>query len=207
METKLTLQQLQFIDTYLKDSGVQYNDIRYEMTDHVGSALESMEGNFNSNFDIYVTSHKRELLKAQKKFTAFAVRKAVIALVKNLCSPWAVLLTSLITITGIYVHKFYERIDIANTMQDITHVIFFTIILSLLYKLIARKPVYSAVAMAASRLGIIIYIGFPLLRLQRLLRDSDFLFTYHAVIITLGIALLVTTFKLDKKYKLLYNGD
>lgn len=204
---KLTLQQLQFIDTYLKDSGVQYNDIRYEMTDHVASALENMEGDFDTNFKGYIITHKKDLFKTQRKFIALARRKAVFALVKNLCRPWAVLLTGVITYAGRYAHKFYERADIAYTMQNITHVIFFAIILSLLYKLIARKHVYSAVAMAANTLGMIIYIGHPLFRIQRLLRNSDLLFTYHSIIITLGVALMVTTIKLDKKYKLLYHGN
>lgn len=42
----LAPEHLQFINNYLENSGVKYLDIRYEMTDHVATALENREGDF-----------------------------------------------------------------------------------------------------------------------------------------------------------------
>ena len=36
----LSKKELQFIDTYLKNSDVIYTDVRLELTDHVASAIE-----------------------------------------------------------------------------------------------------------------------------------------------------------------------
>ncbi len=36
----LTPEQIKFIDTYLKNSGVEFLDVRVEMIDHVASAIE-----------------------------------------------------------------------------------------------------------------------------------------------------------------------
>jgi hypothetical protein len=74
------------------------------------------------------------------------------------------------------------------------------------YKYFGGKPVYTAVAKAAGTLGLVVCIGFPSLRLHRLLRNSDLLFTYYGLLITVAIALLITVLKLERTYKLRYHG-
>lgn len=55
---KLTDKEIRFIDTYLNNSGIVYEDIRFEMTDHVATAMEAMEGDFYENFREYMIANK-----------------------------------------------------------------------------------------------------------------------------------------------------
>lgn len=74
---KLTQEQIKFIDDYLKNSGIEYLDIRYEMTDHVATVLETLEGDFYDNFIAYMLMHKKELLEFNKKAKRTAILRAV----------------------------------------------------------------------------------------------------------------------------------
>lgn len=68
---KLTSQNIQFIDNYLKNSEVIYYDIRMEMLDHVASAVEQkMDAenlDFYDAFKSYMVLNKKEILKGNKK--------------------------------------------------------------------------------------------------------------------------------------------
>lgn len=86
---KLTLENIQFIDNYLKNSKVVYYDIRMEMLDHVASAVEQKMTNedldFYNAFKNYMVFNKKEILKGNKdeglhfkeplkKFSMFAIQ-------------------------------------------------------------------------------------------------------------------------------------
>jgi len=204
---KLTEEQIQFIDRALADADFKYSDIRYEITDHIATAIERQEGDFYVNFDSYIQAHRSEIFKTKRQFIKLARRKAITALGNNLCKPWAIALIVIINAAGIYAHKFYERADVADALDQIFHAIFFIMLLPLAYRYLIYKQVYAAAVTAGSTLGMIFCIGLPGLRIHRLLRNSDLLFTYYGVIITLAVALLVTTYKLDRTYKLRYNGN
>ncbi len=68
---KLTKENIQFIDNYLKNSQVIYYDIRMEMLDHVATAVEQkMEVenlDFYDAFKNYMVINKTELLKLNKE--------------------------------------------------------------------------------------------------------------------------------------------
>lgn len=72
---KLTGEQIRFIDTYLKNSGIVYEDIRFEMTDHVATALEAMDGEFYEDFREYMVANKASILEADKRFKNIALRR------------------------------------------------------------------------------------------------------------------------------------
>lgn len=68
---KLSPENIQFIDNYLKNSEVIYYDIRMEMLDHVATAVEQkMEAenlDFYDTFKSYMAVNKKELLKLNKE--------------------------------------------------------------------------------------------------------------------------------------------
>ena len=68
---KLSKENIQFIDNYLKNSEVIYYDIRMEMLDHVSSAIEQkMELehlDFYDAFKSYMVVNKKEILKGNKE--------------------------------------------------------------------------------------------------------------------------------------------
>ena len=69
---KLNQEQIHFIDTYLKNSEIEFIDVRMEMLDHVASEVEAkMEVenlDFYNAFKNYMVVHKKEHQKANKKF-------------------------------------------------------------------------------------------------------------------------------------------
>ena len=68
---KLTAENIQFIDNYLKNSEVIYYDIRMEILDHVATAVEQkMEAenlDFYDAFKSYMVVNKKEILKGNKE--------------------------------------------------------------------------------------------------------------------------------------------
>jgi hypothetical protein len=67
---KLTKDDIVFIDTYLKNNDVFYDDIRYEMIDHIASAVEEKMQNedlaFYHAFKDYMVANKTYILKNNK---------------------------------------------------------------------------------------------------------------------------------------------
>ena len=82
----LTVEQIQFIDNYLKNEGIEYLDIRVEMIDHVASGVEiEMKEHgtlFYEAFKKYMLLHKKGLLNSNRKF----LRSVDIRLLKNFFS-------------------------------------------------------------------------------------------------------------------------
>ena len=67
----LTKAQIQSIDTYLKNSNIQFVDVRMELVDHVANAvLEKMELeqlSFYDAFKAYMVTHKHDIQKNHDK--------------------------------------------------------------------------------------------------------------------------------------------
>ncbi|MDI1254824.1 MAG: hypothetical protein PSV16_01890 [Flavobacterium sp.] len=72
---KLTRENIQFIDHYLRKSDVFYADIRTEMIDHVASAVETKMKrdnlDFYDAFRNYMAVNKNEILKGNRRYVSF----------------------------------------------------------------------------------------------------------------------------------------
>ena len=90
---KLSPQNIQFIDNYLKKSDIQFIDVRMEMVDHVASEVEAMieqeQLSFYDAFKNYMVRHKRELQKANDKFTRATDKKVLFQVASRCVKPWA----------------------------------------------------------------------------------------------------------------------
>ena len=68
---KLSKENIQFIDNYLKNTEVIYYDIRMEMLDHISSAIEhkmELENlDFYDAFKEYMVVNKKDILKGNKE--------------------------------------------------------------------------------------------------------------------------------------------
>jgi hypothetical protein len=73
---KLTKDDIVFIDTYLKNNDVIYDDIRYEMIDHIATAIEEKmqleQEDFYNAFKSYMLVNKKAILKNNKKRWSFS---------------------------------------------------------------------------------------------------------------------------------------
>lgn len=87
---KLSKEEIQFIDTYLENSGVKHADIRMEMVDHVASGIEEVlvddSNSFYDTFKAYMVANKHQLLKDNKKFISQVDIKIMKRIVKNILS-------------------------------------------------------------------------------------------------------------------------
>ena len=89
MKQQLTKEEIQFIDNYLKNSGVEYIDTRAEVVDHVASEIENrfIENNtsdFYEEFKMYMIQHKKALLKNLHKYRWSLDKRILKQVLKNL---------------------------------------------------------------------------------------------------------------------------
>lgn len=117
---KLTADQIQFIDTYLAEVGVEYEDIRYEMTDHVATALEEQDGDFMENFKVYMLQHKQALLDQSKAFGWQAGKRAIRVFMKTLVQPYILFAFTMIFLFLYKLYGFYP----AEEVQGWYHITF-----------------------------------------------------------------------------------
>jgi len=95
--TKLSAENIQFIDNYLENSNVIYADIRMEMTDHVASEIENITDTnkkepFYHVFKTYMVENKASLLSENKKFIKSVVNQNMKLILKELIAIKTILL-------------------------------------------------------------------------------------------------------------------
>jgi hypothetical protein len=113
---KLSTENIQFIDNYLKNSEVVYYDIRLEMLDHISSAVEQkMEQenlDFYDAFKSYMVVNKKDILKGNKDGTRVNYSKE---LFKNfllfLIKPYM-----LVGLLGLF--SFFYFVEVKNYFSD-----------------------------------------------------------------------------------------
>lgn len=139
---KLTQEQVAFIDCYLQNSGIDYFDVRLEMTDHVATEIEQAEGSFYKNFNSYMAQHKEELLASYKKQKKAMMRIAAKQFFSTAVKPvWLVLFVLLAL--GVAGMVALAGVATALTILEYTFVgITATVTLHLLYSRMFRKRKY-----------------------------------------------------------------
>lgn len=202
MPKLLTPLELRTIDEYLEEAGVQYDDIRHEMVDHVATALESMDGDFMDNFNRYMINNKRQLLASNRAFKKLARNKAFGILKRNFLRPqlWAVVL-SLFTLSLIS-GNYRDMEDMAFNLQITLLVVSSALYLYFwFYKMISRNN-YSVI----NRLVTYIYSGSIVFRADMLIDNNFALLLYYSFSITFFLFLMQSLYALNKTYKLQYHG-
>lgn len=128
---KLTTENIQFIDNYLKNSEVIYYDIRMEMLDHVATALEQkMEAenlDFYDAFKSYMVVNKKEILKGNKFWSIYS-KDTILNFLKFLVHP-------IMFLIGVSFYFFYKNLAISSYFSEaftIRH-LFYIIILILAF--------------------------------------------------------------------------
>lgn len=198
---KLDRQEIQFIENYLKNSGVEYIDIRYEMTDHVATALEEMDGGLEDNFKEYMLRHKQELLASNRQFSKIAGRRATRLLLGNLIRP-RFLATAAILFLLMYL--FPVNTDVLRTGYTI-----FAIMLFVFYRYAGWATTnlkFSVIDKVHGSVAVVIYILVLFIRPERWLENNIALIAFFAGFTAFIIEVLLTFRELMKKYKLQYGS-
>ena len=96
MKQQLTKEEIQFIDNYLKNSGVEYIDTRAEVVDHVASEIEirleeDKSSAFYDEFKVYMGENKKALIKGVSKIKKKVFFNMLKKILKELFNPFALL--------------------------------------------------------------------------------------------------------------------
>ena len=114
IKMKLTAENIQFIDNYLKNSEVIYYEIRMEMLDHVATAVEqkmqSENLDFYDAFKSYMVVNKREILKGNKLWPGFS-KDIISNFLKFLFQPIMILI-------GVSIYVFYKNVDVSSYFSE-----------------------------------------------------------------------------------------
>ena len=118
---KLTTENIQFIDNYLKNSEVIYYDIRMEMLDHVATAVEQkMEAenlDFYEAFKSYMVVNKKGLMK-QNERTLKHDFKAIFPFLKFNISLNSLLTFTLLGLLFYFLLQEFETITISKFLVN-----------------------------------------------------------------------------------------
>ncbi|SHI66432.1 hypothetical protein SAMN04488096_103234 [Mesonia phycicola] len=205
MKQQLTKEEIQFIDTYLKKSGVEFIDVRIEMIDHVASEIENrLEENstssFYDEFKLYMIQHKKSLLKNINKYRFTLCSKILKQFIKNLFENTVLICFTLLIIKGLVLNSI-----IAISIEDLKLYFIFilgsSIFLSTLFPLIwFRNQQISVMKLAAV---VCYFINYVLFRLIATLVDTNFI--YYSIFILLiswvNISFVYTQVEYVKLYK------
>lgn len=175
---KLTKENIQFIDTYLINSNVIYVDIRYEMIDHIATAVEEKMNNekidFYDAFKNYMVSNKNEILKINKEANSISwieVKKFLNYLIK----PFMIFVALVLLFVYNYVdiNSYFSE---AFTFSNLVFIVYISILTFQLgyYKLFLKKKYYGIEK--TGQILIIIYFLFPFFNNNNLLISVLFLF-------------------------------
>ena len=205
MKQQLTKEEIQFIDNYLKNSGVEYIDTRAEVVDHVASEIENrfIENNtsdFYEEFKMYMIQHKKALLKNIHKYRWSLDKKILKQVFVNLINQKVLAISGLFLVIGFTLMNTlsFENVDLKTTYLFITVGILF---LSAIYPLFwLWKQKISVIDHAASLYYLSNYL--ILLNVGQLV-EGYFLnyFIFLIVITWFNISFAVTQVNYFKFYK------
>jgi hypothetical protein len=157
---KLTSQNIQFIDNYLKNSEVIYYDIRMEMLDHVATAVEQkMKAenlDFHDAFKNYMVANKKEILKGNKLWPGIS-KDILLNFLKFLFQPIMILI-------GVSIYVFFKNVEVSSyfsesfTFKDFLFVILISLALfKIVYFRVVLKQRFYMIEKIFGLLNIIYY--------------------------------------------------
>ena len=159
---KLTKDQIQFVDNYLKNSDVIYIDIRYEMIDHIATAVEEkMEAenlDFYDAFKNYMVTNKKIILKNNKEASSFSwveIKKYLQFLTEPIMLAFGVLLFLLYYFVDI--KSYFSKDFTYNNM--LTSLIILICLFQIVYYYVYFKKRYYSIEKSGMTLFIIYYIN------------------------------------------------
>lgn len=199
MET-LSKQQIDFIDHYLEHSGIQFSDVRLELTDHVASELEEKlngsETDFYNAFKNYMAIHKRELLKSEKHFKKEMDKKLGLQILKNALKP-EILLIAAFLFFGYRQLDFLYSVDFTGTWLWILTI--YALIVGLLFYIGKYRKLLGMQRLAYQYNW---FSGYPLLFIKPYLTymsvgDQVFM----AIMILINVSLFYTGIKMHRDYR------
>ena len=193
---------IEFIDKYLKNSGVEFVDIRLEMLDHVATALEvkmkKEKLSFYDAFKAYMLLHKKELLNSATSYRWRVDKKVLKKLAQNLLHPYIFAAMALIAIL-----QFVLDVPLLERAYVIPSVVFLSIFFLVPY-VINRKFKISFLNRLFWVAWLFNYFIVNQIYLSEFIRNSDYTILVYTSIIWINLSLVKTSFDLSKYYRTQY---
>jgi hypothetical protein len=197
---KLSAKNIQFINNYLKNSGVEYVDIRQEMTDHVASALEEMDGDFSGNFTQYMHGNKSTLMQMNGSFTKAARNRAWAIMKANLLRPVFAIVAILLFIVAALATNYLPAVEVVDAAR-LLYVIVLVILLGYYcYCRLLAKNMYSVV----DKLIAVSFLTSSCTNLQYVIHNPVYLLLFYSFATSFNLLLFITFHKLVLKSRVLY---
>lgn len=201
---KLDKEQIHFIDNYLKNSGVKYIDIRFEMVDHIASALTEMKGDFYDNFKSYMLENKKELLQSNLLFKKLAAKSAFRMLLKSMIKP-----LSIAVIIGFYaffyfIIHFVPSVEVGDFYNILETIMFALYNWTFLFYYFSEKDKFSVPDKILISFSILTYFILPHYRTLKDIINPDFLIVYYSLLLSFSIIVCLSYRKTVNNYKSRY---
>jgi hypothetical protein len=186
MKRKLTTEEIEFIQNYLKNSGVEYIDTRAELVDHVASEIEDrlevrQTSNFYNEFKAYMLQHKKSLLKNIHKYRWALDKRILKQVVINLLHKNVIAIFALLVLLGLVLIK-ATHISVEDLKLSYVIVTAGVIFLSVVYPIFwFRKHKISVINRAAILCYLMNYLLFQYI--EKLV-DENFIY-YSAFILVI----------------------
>jgi len=206
---KLTEEQIQFIDKALIKVGINYIDIRIELTDHIAAALEQKDERFEHHLKGYMLAHKSELRKLNIRFIIIAMGKAYKQLLVTLLKPLFLVITAVIFTAASFMNTYFGK---AETIMAL-YMIYIGICClvtslsgaSLFDVTFNRKKQYSYSFGFAFIYVLLFYPAMQLLFHEEYFSDTTLILCFTAAIM-FSLAMYITAKQFNKHYKLQYRA-
>ena len=203
---KLAKDQIRFIDTYLKNSGVKYLDIRHEMTDHVATALEVMDGDFDENFRQYMLANKKNLLESNRQFSRVAGQSAMQLIAGNLMRPRFLVMAFVLFCLIYSLSEVFTPQIITEGLRGAQTLAMIAFITHYKYSGGYRHLKFSIIDKVFGIVAVFIYCVILFIRPDEWLDNPWPLILYHSLFSAFFIEILFTFRHLVRKYKLQYGS-
>ena len=213
---KLSKEDIQFIDTYLKNSEVVFTDIRLEMVDHVASEIEFLMNSGDARefyyvFKDYMVKNKAILLKHNRQYYKNSDKKIIKSMFKNTFSVKGIVIFLTVFLSLNFLNKFLSQSLFIQIMSALPFIIF--LLFAGMYRFIGRnkKERFSSIERIAIYFMLIgqilnLYFQRAILRKTVVLEQSVQLIIITSSLIFVLIVLMQVFFKFKREYQLKYKN-
>mgnify|MGYP000873503905 CR=1 FL=1 len=213
---KLAKENIQFIDTYLKNSDVIFDDIRMEMVDHVATAVETEISNgdlrdFYYIFKDYMVKNKSIIYKQNRQYYKNSDKKIIKSMFKNAFSVKGIVIFLTVFLSLNFLNKVLSQSLFIQIMRALPFIIF--LLFAGMYRFIGRnkKERFSSIERIAIYFMLIgqilnLYFQRAILRKTVILEQSVQLIIITSSLIFVLIVLMQVFFKFKREYQLKYKN-
>ena len=197
---QLSKKEIGFIDNYLKNSGVEYLDIRIEMTDHVASAIENYldqnsSSTFYDAFKLYMIKNKKSLLKSGTKQKWSIDLKVLLSIKKELFNAPVLL-------TGLGCTAIFSKANLVHFENSLWFTVPFAIVILTAY-VVPVVFYYRLKISFLNRLSVYAYLINYLfyLLLAHFEPSADWLGLCYGLLVWVNSGIIVSAFKMSAYFK------